>query len=225
MSTATCPRCGETPSRITARPDLDELLCACDMVGPEDGDTLCCEACGCEVDADVAVLAGELMVCPGCAPCSADDQLARHLLGEMVEIDAQRTAILVNGERYEGESESLDSAYDRKHEQLHQLGYGVTAGRATDWELALVTPEPVAVATLPAGARVVVTFGPDAGQVGTVVRGPDGAGYYHVALDCGPDDWGPVWYFLPAEIALTTTPPAVEKPWANDTAYVLQGDR
>jgi hypothetical protein len=241
---ATCPNCGETPHRITVRPDLDEVVCACDYAEPSEEDAVCCEACGHEVDPDVAVLAGELMVCPGCAEqgranavaaqfiaaldayhAALDDQLAGHILGELADNRFQATLALMNGERYAGESDALNTAYDRKREQLQQLGYDVTAGQATGWELALVTPEPVAVATLPAGARVAVTFGPDAGQVGTVVRGPDAAGYYHVALDCGPDDWGPVWYFLPAEIALSTTPPAVERPWANDTAYVLQGDR
>lgn len=69
----------------------------------------------------------------------ADEALAEHLLGELNEIEAQRTAALVNGERYAGEADSLDAAYDRKRQQLAGLGFEVTA--AAGGPLTLVSPE------------------------------------------------------------------------------------
>lgn len=88
-----------------------------------------------------------------------------------------------------------------------------------------LAPEPL-VDRLPAGCRVRVTFGPDAGRAGTVVSGPDAGGYYSVKVDGRPaDDWGGLWYYLPSEITLTTTPPAEDRPWANDDAYAAEGRR
>ncbi len=50
---------------------LDELVHEL-LTGAEAGDyAVYCEACGAVVDPALAVLDGELMVCPGCAPCSA----------------------------------------------------------------------------------------------------------------------------------------------------------
>lgn len=86
-------------------------------------------------------------------------------------------------------------------------------------------PEPL-VEQLPAGCRVRVTFGPDAGHVGTVVSGPSPDGYYSVTIDGRePDGWGSLWFFLGHEITLTTMPPAEDRPWANDAAYAAEGQR
>lgn len=88
-----------------------------------------------------------------------------------------------------------------------------------------LAPEPL-VHTLPAGCRVRVTFGPDAGQVGTVVSGPSPDGYYSVKVDGRePDGWGSLWFFLRHEITHTTVPPAEDRPWANDAAYAAEGQR
>ena len=70
---------------------------------------------------------------------AADEGLARHLLGELAENRFQATLALMNGERYTGESDSLDAAYDRKRQQLAELGYDVTA--AAGGPLELVNPD------------------------------------------------------------------------------------
>lgn len=85
---------------------------------------------------------------------------------------------------------------------------------------------PAPVLPIAAGSRVEVAFGPDAGCVGTVVRGPDPSGYYSVSLDGrARDAWGPYWYYLAHEIRPSTAPPPVERPWANDAAYAAEGRR
>lgn len=72
-----------------------------------------------------------------------------------------------------------------------------------------------------AGSRVEVAFGPDAGQVGTVMRSLDHTGYVAVTLD-RPGPWAEHLY-LPEEIRPSLVPPPEERPWANDEAYAALG--
>lgn len=74
-----------------------------------------------------------------------------------------------------------------------------------------------------AGQRVEVTFGPNAGKIGTLTRGePDAHGLYHIQLDDGSvDEWGGFWYHVAGEFRVVSS--AGPRPWANDAAYAALG--
>ena len=89
-----------------------------------------CEACGVAVDPAVAVLDGELMVCPGCAPCSAAEFEAMQMA------EAER---LMAAEIIEATYPVLDAALEANDTDAYY-----SALRAANESLDALVPDPEA---------------------------------------------------------------------------------
>lgn len=84
---------------------LDELVTRL-MAAALVDDTVYCEACGVAVDPDAAVLDGELMVCQGCAPCSATEFEAMQMAEAKRLMAAEMAAPVPDPETWQAVSEA-----------------------------------------------------------------------------------------------------------------------
>lgn len=117
-----------TPAGLRAAEEMVDRLNTDDAERAGDSG-LYCEACGCELEPVDAVLSGDEMVCCDCAdrastlnalgepmPASEDEALARHLVGELNEME--RLGIVG----------AQIARYDAKSAQVRALGFEIGPG-------------------------------------------------------------------------------------------------